>query len=86
MILVRDWENPFEYDYGFEGGKMLLEAVFRKHRESQQEELTTIQETIEENFEQVGCFLMPHPGKEVATNPNFDGNFDCQYTIVTFNV
>ncbi|XP_063906898.1 atlastin-like isoform X1 [Zophobas morio] len=77
VILVRDWEYPFEYDYGFEGGKMLLEAVFRKHRESQQEELTTIQETIEENFEQVGCFLMPHPGKEVATNPNFDGNFDC---------
>ncbi|XP_063906160.1 atlastin-like [Zophobas morio] len=77
VILVRDWENPFEYDYGFEGGKMLLETVFRKHRESHQEELTSIQETIEENFEQVECFLMPHPGKDVATNPKFDGDFDC---------
>ena len=28
---------------------------------------------IKECFENIGCYLMPNPGKKAATDPNFKG-------------
>ena len=39
----------------------------------QHEELQQLRKHIRSCFERIGCFLMPHPGMKVATNPHFDG-------------
>ena len=41
--------------------------------DKQHKELRQIREHIRACFENIGCFLMPHPGLKVATNPHFDG-------------
>ncbi|CEF69874.1 Atlastin [Strongyloides ratti] len=75
LFLVRDWSYPYEAEYGFEGGKRVLES--RLHiDEKQHHELRQIREQIHECFEKMECFLMPHPGLKVATNPNFKGHLN----------
>lgn len=41
--------------------------------DGQHKELQQLRQHIRKCFDQVGCFLMPHPGLKVATNPHFDG-------------
>lgn len=41
--------------------------------DNQHKELHQLREHIRSCFERIGCFLMPHPGLKVATNPYFDG-------------
>ncbi|CAH1792203.1 unnamed protein product, partial [Owenia fusiformis] len=71
-FLVRDWQYPYQHDYGEEGGNILLdkrlEISDRQHQELQQ-----IRRHIKSCFSRIGCFLMPHPGLKVAVNPYFDG-------------
>ncbi|ELT97037.1 hypothetical protein CAPTEDRAFT_144428, partial [Capitella teleta] len=73
-FLVRDWQNPYEYEYGEKGGKMLLQNRLENqnyhHKEHRQ-----IREAIRSCFERIGCFLLPYPGKHVATNQKFEGHF-----------
>ena len=62
---------------------MLLDKCIRKSfiaarpylkvGDDQHEELKRAREHINTCFEKIGCFLMPHPGKVVATNPKFKG-------------
>ncbi|CAB1343792.1 unnamed protein product [Coregonus sp. 'balchen'] len=69
MFLIRDWSYPYEHNYGLEGGKRFLE----KRLQNQHEELQTVRKHIHSCFSNIGCFLLPHPGLKVATNPMFDG-------------
>ena len=39
----------------------------------QHPELQQLRKHIKSCFCKIGCFLMPHPGLRVATNPHFDG-------------
>ena len=41
--------------------------------ENQHEELQNVRKHIHSCFTNISCYLMPHPGLKVATNPNFDG-------------
>lgn len=41
--------------------------------EKQHAELQQLRTHIRSCFADIGCFLMPHPGLKVATNPLFDG-------------
>ncbi|GAB6021766.1 hypothetical protein CHUAL_004344 [Chamberlinius hualienensis] len=72
QFLVRDWSFPYEADYGTEGGSKILERRLlisdRQHPELQQ-----LRRHIKSCFSDISCFLMPHPGLRVATNPHFDG-------------
>uniref|UniRef100_A0A8C9SEU9 Atlastin GTPase 2 n=1 Tax=Scleropages formosus TaxID=113540 RepID=A0A8C9SEU9_SCLFO len=69
MFLIRDWSYPYEHPYGLEGGKRFLE----KRLQNQHEELQNVRKHIHSCFSNISCFLLPHPGLKVATNPWFDG-------------
>ncbi|XP_066486323.1 atlastin-1 [Tiliqua scincoides] len=72
IFLVRDWSFPYEFSYGAEGGAKFLEKRL-KVSGNQHEELQNVRKHIHSCFTQISCFLLPHPGLKVATNPNFDG-------------
>ncbi|XP_041353452.1 atlastin-2-like [Gigantopelta aegis] len=71
-FLVRDWSFPYEASYGVAGGKKILmrrlQISNRQHPELQQ-----LRRHISSCFDSINCFLLPHPGLKVATNPHFDG-------------
>ncbi|KAM3863430.1 atlastin-2-like [Diretmus argenteus] len=72
MFLIRDWSYPYEHMYGLEGGNTFLEKRLQV-KQNQHEELQTVRKHIHSCFTNIGCFLLPHPGLKVATNPYFDG-------------
>ncbi|KAJ8013859.1 hypothetical protein DPEC_G00034180 [Dallia pectoralis] len=72
MFLVRDWSYPYDYNYGLKGGKHFLGKRLEV-KDSQHEELQSVRKHINSCFSNVDCFLLPHPGLKVATNPKFDG-------------
>lgn len=45
-------------------------------KQNQHEELQNVRKHIRSCFSNLGCFLLPHPGLKVATNPNFDGRLN----------
>ncbi|XP_037320981.2 atlastin-2 isoform X2 [Pungitius pungitius] len=72
MFLIRDWCYPYEHDYGLEGGNDFLEKRLQV-KQNQHEELQNVRKHVHSCFSNIGCFLLPHPGLKVATNPYFDG-------------
>ncbi|KTF90715.1 hypothetical protein cypCar_00032192 [Cyprinus carpio] len=42
-------------------------------KQNQHEELQNVRKHIHSCFSKISCFLLPHPGLKVATNPHFDG-------------
>ncbi|KAL8564557.1 hypothetical protein ACOMHN_003315 [Nucella lapillus] len=72
QFLVRDWSFPYEADYGMSGGRKILNRRLQVS-DKQHAELQQIRRHISSCFENINCFLMPHPGLRVATNPHFDG-------------
>ncbi|XP_026743267.1 atlastin-like [Trichoplusia ni] len=72
QFLVRDWAVAYEYAYGAVGGQQLLNKLLQV-REGQHEELKRVRQDIDRCFEEVTCFLMPHPGLKVSTNEHFNG-------------
>ncbi|XP_061481593.1 atlastin-2 isoform X2 [Rhineura floridana] len=75
MFLIRDWSYPYEHPYGLEGGKQFLDKRLQI-KLHQHEELQNVRKHIHSCFSNLGCFLLPHPGLKVATNPNFDGRLN----------
>ncbi|KAM9364588.1 atlastin-2-like [Pholidichthys leucotaenia] len=72
MFLIRDWCFPYEYKYGLKGGIDFLEKRLQI-KQNQHEELQNVRKHIHSCFSNISCFLLPHPGLKVATNPYFDG-------------
>ncbi|CAH0400662.1 unnamed protein product [Chilo suppressalis] len=72
QFLVRDWSFPYEAPYGAEGGQTILQRRL-KVSDKQHPELQSLRKHIAACFSEIACFLMPHPGLRVATNPRFDG-------------
>ncbi|XP_049927010.1 atlastin-2 isoform X2 [Epinephelus moara] len=72
MFLIRDWSYPYEHDYGLKGGNNFLDKRLQV-KQNQHEELQNVRKHIHSCFSNIGCFLLPHPGLKVATNPYFDG-------------
>ena len=71
-FLIRDWCFPYEHPYGLKGGQTLLEKKL-SIREGQPSQLQNVRRHIRSCFNEINCYLMPHPGNKVATNPTFDG-------------
>lgn len=72
QFLVRDWSFPYEAEYGAVGGEKILQRRLEVS-DKQHPELQSLRRHISSCFKEVACFLMPHPGLNVATNPKFDG-------------
>lgn len=72
QFLVRDWSFPYEAEYGAVGGKKILDRRLQLN-DRQHPELQSLRKHIKSCFTEIACFLMPHPGLKVATNPTFDG-------------
>uniref|UniRef100_UPI00398E65FB atlastin-2-like isoform X2 n=1 Tax=Pristiophorus japonicus TaxID=55135 RepID=UPI00398E65FB len=72
LFLVRDWSFPYEFPYGLEGGNHFLEKRLQV-KAHQHEELQLVRKHIRACFNKIHCFVLPHPGLKVATNPTFDG-------------
>ncbi|XP_051531575.1 atlastin-2-like isoform X2 [Myxocyprinus asiaticus] len=72
MFLIRDWSYPYEHTYGLDGGNKFLEKRLQV-KQNQHEELQNVRKHIHSCFSNISCFLLPHPGLKVATNPYFDG-------------
>ncbi|XP_072527103.1 atlastin-2 isoform X2 [Salminus brasiliensis] len=72
MFLIRDWSYPYEHAYGLDGGNKFLEKRLQV-KQNQHEELQNVRKHIHSCFSNINCFLLPHPGLRVATNPHFDG-------------
>ncbi|MGH0141477.1 UNVERIFIED_CONTAM: hypothetical protein FKN15_021444 [Acipenser sinensis] len=75
MFLIRDWSYPYEHPYGLDGGKSFLEKRLQV-KQNQHEELQNVRKHVHSCFSKIACFLLPHPGLKVATNPNFDGRLN----------
>ncbi|XP_041970019.1 atlastin isoform X2 [Aricia agestis] len=72
QFVVRDWSFPYEAPYGADGGRTILQRRL-KVSDKQHPELQSLRKHITACFAEIACFLMPHPGLKVATNPDFDG-------------
>ncbi|PAA74570.1 hypothetical protein BOX15_Mlig015865g1, partial [Macrostomum lignano] len=72
LFLVRDWSYPYEHGFGEEGGRALLEKRLLIN-DKQHHELQQLRRHIRQCFDDISCFLLPHPGLDVATDPTFDG-------------
>ncbi|KAG7203069.1 hypothetical protein KM043_010192 [Ampulex compressa] len=72
QFLVRDWSYPYEADYGADGGQKILHRRLEISN-MQHPELQSLRKHIKSCFSDISCYLMPHPGLKIATNPKFDG-------------
>ncbi|XP_047023304.1 atlastin-2-like [Helicoverpa zea] len=70
-FLVRDWMSEFEHPHGYSGGEQLLRKRLQS-KPNQKAELREVRAHICSCFDQMKCFLMPHPGLSVA-NQTFTG-------------
>ena len=75
LFLVRDWPTPYEYDFGAVGGEELLKKKIESH-EGQHHDLKSVRNHINSCFDELSCYLMPHPGLTVAQSPHFKGSLD----------
>lgn len=74
MILVRDWNSPEEYKYGVRGGNLYLNNFLEIH-DFQTPELQSVRRYIRSSFDKIDCFLMAHPGKTVARDSSYNGQW-----------
>jgi len=73
QFLVRDWQYPYEQQYGRDGGANVLKKCLTVD-DKMHPELQALRKGLTSCFSEMSNFLMPHPGRHVATNPNFKGN------------
>lgn len=74
VFLVRDWQNPDDYEFGEIGGTKYLNHVL-KLKENKNTELNSVREFISKACEHLDCHLLPHPGKNVAGRKGYNGQW-----------
>ena len=62
-ILIRNWDCEEDYKYGNEGGKKYLNEEWLKSNNT--EAFIQLNEHFNKCFQELECFLLPEPGKEI---------------------
>ncbi|KAG0421789.1 hypothetical protein HPB47_002345 [Ixodes persulcatus] len=63
VFLVRDWQWPKEYEFGWEGGERLLQKILgAESKNKATDELRDLRTYFESCLSSRNCFLMPSPG------------------------
>lgn len=71
LFLVRDWAYLSDAEHGEKGGRKILKR--RLKISSQNEEHMILREQMQSHFEEIDCFLLPYPGRQVATGQAENG-------------
>ena len=66
LFLIRDWKSPSSHPFGQEGGREKLAAALKVTAKSN-DEVVYSRERLNRFFQDIECFLLPHPGLKVAT-------------------
>lgn len=74
FFLVRDWQDDETYPYGLNGGKQYLDVSLMEDVTQQNDDLREIRRNIRSYFDELRCFLMPHPGLSISNR--FNGNLN----------
>lgn len=74
VFLIRDWQSEEDFSFGKDGGQKYLQKVL-KGKSDQKKEFSSIREFLLTSCEDLQCFLLPHPGKNVAGKKNFNGSW-----------
>jgi actin-like ATPase involved in cell morphogenesis len=72
LFLIRDWGFPNDNPYGSVGGSTFIQEQLKVVPEMP-EELQKVRKTLTTVFEEIDCFLMPHPGSAAKEN-NYSGS------------
>lgn len=72
LFIVRDWPFGFETSYGWHG-QTVIDQILAGNNE-QTPEMKQMRKRIDSSFENIGAFLMPHPGMIVAQGNTFTGD------------
>lgn len=67
-FLIRDWQNPREYPYGFDGGNRYLKEVNKNERNI--EEIRKTRENLI-LFKNLNCFVMPNLSNNIIGRAEF---------------
>jgi len=74
FFLIRDWTHTQDYNYGMSGGALYLAQVLQQ-KPDQSPSLKSVRKHIQTSFDNVYCFLLPHPGFRVVENHQYDGRW-----------
>lgn len=73
IFVVRDWPNPEDNNYGWDEQNQLINEIMGSNP-SRTIKMRELRERIASSFQEIGAFLMPHPGMIVARGRNFTGD------------
>jgi len=69
-FLIRDWQNPDEFDYG--PNSLYLEEILDESKVNN-EGMKQTRHLIKQLFKQTESIFLPYPGKSVASSKDFNG-------------
>lgn len=72
LFIVRDWPFGYETNYGWHGQKVIDEILAGNNEQTP--DMKQLRKRLDSSFNDIGAFLMPHPGKTVAQGNKFTGD------------
>ena len=73
LFIVRDW--PYFRQYEFGNGQKFIEKILSKN-DQQSSEMHQRRDQISNSFKNIGAYLLPRPGDEVAEE-TWNGDLEC---------
>jgi hypothetical protein len=75
LFLIRDWVNQEDFAFGYNGGNEYIKKAVFMIKKNHHKNMRRLRRFIEDSFESIQAFLMPHPGFIVAGKKGFNGSW-----------